>query len=58
MSSKINSKAQKNNYITPQCNIYIIKENINLLAGTNTVNNVNNEEGSGDWNAPSYEWTE
>lgn len=55
MASKINSKAQKNNYITPQCNIYIIKENINLLAGTNTVNN---EEGSGDWNAPSYEWTE
>ena len=54
MSSKINSKAQKNNYITPQCNIFIIKENINLLAGTN----VNDEEGNGDWNAPSYEWTE
>lgn len=54
MASKINSKVQKNNYITPQCNIFIIKENINLLAGTN----VNDEEGNGDWNAPSYEWTE
>ncbi len=55
MASKINSKVQKNNYITPQCNIFIIKENINLLAGTKTVNP---EEGKGDWNAPSYEWTE
>ena len=54
MASKINSKVQKNNYITPQCNIFIIKENINLLAGTN----VNDEEGNGDWNAPGYEWTE
>lgn len=55
MASKINSKVQKNNYITPQCNIFIIKENINLLAGTNTVND---EVGNGKWNAPGYEWTE
>ena len=54
MASKINSKAQKNNYITPQCNIFIIKENINLLAGTN----VNDEVGNGKWNAPGYECTE
>ena len=54
MASKINSKVQKNNYITPQCNIFIIKENINLLVGTT----VNDEVGNGKWNAPGYEWTE